>query len=499
MRQNTSGQLSSSHRAEVEFTYRVGHKEALRLGRPVLTTWSRQVAAADPRSLLDRADRRSQRVFYWASRWTGVSFLAAGSAIDIKGDGPGRFGVVGRAWKRCATELVAGGSGAAAAAGFPLLVGGFAFRPGPWHPIGAMPDALTWSPAVQLTRLADGTTHLSLNAWITPGTDPAETAGRRIASAEALLVEAADEQTMPSEQPPAGLARFDVPSAEDWRRTVRAAVRDIHRGALTKVVLARQVLLHSTRAFAVPAALDRLAPDFAQGAVFATKIAGRWFLGATPECLVRLSDRHVVAHSLAGSVARGATAAADDASVRMLLGDAKTRHEQSIVTDFVTGALAAACTDVTASTGPDVMRLGNISHLVSTVSATVSEQRRAHLLDLVGLLHPTPAVGGYPRNAALRWIARAEPFDRGWYAAPVGWLDASQDGEMAVAIRSALVSGSRAAVYAGCGIVAGSSPDAEYAETEVKLRPMVMALRAVQPVRTTARPAAAAARQLVVA
>jgi len=99
----------------------------------------------------------------------------------------------------------------------------------------------------------------------------------------------------------------------------------------------------------------------------------------------------------------------------------------------------------------------------------------------------------------MRWIARAEPFDRGWYAAPVGWLDASQDGEMAVAIRSALVSGSRAAVYAGCGIVAGSSPDAEYAETEVKLRPMVMALRAVQPVRTTARPAAAAARQLVVA
>jgi salicylate biosynthesis isochorismate synthase len=480
---NTSGHPIRSRRAEVEFTYRVGHNEALRLGRPVLTTWSREVAAPDPRSLLDRANRRSQRVFYWASRWTGVSFLATGTAVDIRSEGPERFRAVGRAWQRCATELVAGGSGAAAAPGFPLLVGGFAFRPGAWHPMGSMPDALTWSPAVQLTRLADGATHLSLNAWITPGTDPADLTERRITAAEALLLGAEDEQIGTADGPPAALARFDVPSADDWRSMVGAALRQIHRGQLTKVVLARQVLLHSDRAFAVPAALDRISRDFTQGAVFGAKVSGRWFLGATPECLVRLSDRRVVAHSLAGSIPRGATAAADEASARLLLDDAKTRHEQGIVTDFVTRTLATECVDVTASTGPDVMRLGNISHLVNTVTASVPDQRKTHLLDLVELLHPTPAVGGYPTRPALRWIARTEPFDRGWYAAPVGWLDASQDGEMGVAIRSALVSGSRAAVYAGCGIVDGSSPNAEHAETEVKLRPMIMALRAVQPTR----------------
>jgi isochorismate synthase EntC len=133
-----------------------------------------------------------------------------------------------------------------------------------------------------------------------------------------------------------------------------------------------------------------------------------------------------------------------------------------------------------------------VQHLVGTVTATVPPGRAGGLLDLVERLHPTPAVGGYPRREALRWIARSEPFDRGWYAAPVGWLDAAQDGEMAVAIRSAVVSDDRAALFAGCGIVAGSHPDDEYTETELKLRPMLTALGVELDGSGSAAPASAA-------
>ena len=144
------------------------------------------------------------------------------------------------------------------------------------------------------------------------------------------------------------------------------------------------------------------------------------------------------------------------------------------MTDFVTRALAGFSADVSAHARPQVLRLGNVRRLVSTVTAAVPEHTCVGLLDLVECLHPTPAVGGYPRPAALRWTAGSEPFDRGWYAAPIGWLDSMQDGEMAVAIRSALVSGNRAALFAGCGAVTGSTPEEEYAETELKLRPSLV-------------------------
>src|SRR5262245_784981 len=119
---------------EVARTFDVAHREARRAGRPVLATWSRPVADLDPRSLLDRADRRGQRVFFWTSRWTGVELVGAGTAFDLPGSGAHRFQTVRRAWRRYATRLVSGGSGASADTGFPLLVGGFAFQPERWHP-----------------------------------------------------------------------------------------------------------------------------------------------------------------------------------------------------------------------------------------------------------------------------------------------------------------------------------------------------------------------------
>lgn len=462
--------------AEVRQAFAAARDGARRRGRPVLVAWARPLSGVEPRALLRRADRLSGRAFYWRSRWTGVETLAVGSSLDVSADGADRFAVVRRAWRRYSRGLVTSGSGVAGTAGFPLLVGGFAFQPGRWHPAGGLPDALTWCPAVQVVRLGDGSTHLVVTARLTAGAEPVALADERVELAVRLLAGADEEPPRPGAGAPRSVARFDVPDADQWRRAVDAAVDEIGHGSLTKVVLARQVVLHADRPFEVPAAVDRLADGNATGAVFAAKFGGRWFLGGTPECLVRVAHGEVLAHSLAGSVGRGSTATVDEARTRWLLNSTKTRHEQGIVTDFVTSVLAGVCTDVAVSAGPRIMRLGDVAHLVSTVTAAVPPDTGLGLLDLVERLHPTPAVGGYPRPAALRWLARSEPFDRGWYAAPVGWLDAAQDGEMAVAIRSALVAGNRAALFAGCGIVAGSTPDEEYAETELKLRPMLTAL-----------------------
>jgi salicylate biosynthesis isochorismate synthase len=467
--------------ADVRRAFVASHDAARRLGSPVLVAWAGPLSGTDPRALLRRADRLGGRVFYWTSRWTGVESLGVGSSLDLSAEGADRFAVVRRAWRRYARRLVTGGSGIAGTGGFPLLVGGFAFQPGRWHPAGGLPDSLAWCPAVQVVRLGDGSTHVALTARLTADADPVALADERLGLAAQLLAET-DEQPPPDptvDSRPRFVARFEVPDAEQWRRGVAAAVEEIHRGDLTKVVLARQVVLHADRPFAVPAAVDRLAESFSEGVVFAARFAGCWFLGGTPECLVRVAHGKVTAHSLAGSAARGATTAADAAGAQSLLENVKARHEQAVVTDFVTRVLSGVCTDVRATARPGILRLGNVQHLVGTVTGTVPAEREVGLLELVERLHPTPAVGGYPRRAALRWIARSEPFDRGWYAAPVGWLDAAQDGEMAVAIRSALVAHDRAALFAGCGIVAGSRPDDEYAETELKLRPMLTALGAV--------------------
>jgi len=147
-----------------------------------------------------------------------------------------------------------------------------------------------------------------------------------------------------------------------------------------------------------------------------------------------------------------------------------------VVVEAIREAMAAACTEVTVADAPRLVRISNVQHLYTQVQGRLRD--RHGLLDLAGRLHPTPAVGGMPRAAALAWIAAREGFERGWYAGAVGWLDAGGDGELAVAIRSALLRGSRATLFAGCGIVGDSDPEAEYAESCLKLRPLAEALEA---------------------
>jgi isochorismate synthase len=189
---------------------------------------------------------------------------------------------------------------------------------------------------------------------------------------------------------------------------------------------------------------------------------------------VRRTGRDVVSQPMAGTVPRAASPEEDRRSIAHLESSVKESREHRLVVDAVAGELGRWCDDVVVG-DPEPIRLTSVTHLTTRVSGTL-RRRDASAVDLALALHPTPAVNGSPRAAAIVAIDRLEPFDRATYGGPVGWVDARGDGEFAVAIRGATLDGHRARLLAGAGIVAGSDPDAEWAETQAKLEPMLRVL-----------------------
>jgi menaquinone-specific isochorismate synthase len=199
------------------------------------------------------------------------------------------------------------------------------------------------------------------------------------------------------------------------------------------------------------------------------------FLGASPELLIRLSGDVVESHPLAGTVARSGDVHGDEALVARLMGSPKARHEHRVVVDVIASALETLCAELNVPDQPSVLGLRNVSHLATHITGRLKPGGPS-ALELVAGIHPTPAVGGNPTDAAVRYLQKVEGFDRGGYAGPVGWVDARGDGAWAIGIRSADVSGADARIYAGNGIVAGSDPADELAETQLKLQALLAAL-----------------------
>jgi menaquinone-specific isochorismate synthase len=260
-----------------------------------------------------------------------------------------------------------------------------------------------------------------------------------------------------------------------WTAAVDRALELIARGPLAKVVLAREVVVEADAPFAVGSVLDRLRRSQPSSFTYA---AGE-FVGASPELLVRRRGARVLSRPMAGTVRRGATADDDERLVAELVASPKEGEEHALVVGAVRAALDTVCREVVAATRPDTVRLDTVTHLATTVAGRLAAEEvasRPSALAVAGVLHPTPAVGGLPTVDALAAIAELESFERGLYAGPVGWVDARGDGDWAVALRCAQLEGCRAHLAAGAGIVADSDVDAEWAETEAKLEPMLEAL-----------------------
>jgi menaquinone-specific isochorismate synthase len=278
-------------------------------------------------------------------------------------------------------------------------------------------------------------------------------------------------ETAPERAPEPG--RFVVRRSsdpQDWTAAVEAILAAIARGELQKAVLARQATVEANGPFDLHRVLDRLRARQAGCFVF----ADGGFVGASPELLVARTGTRVVSRPMAGTVARGATESDDALQVQALARSSKDAWEHRVVVDAVTAALARHCTDVHAGAEPEIARLATVSHLVTTITGTVADASSA--LALACSLHPTPAVGGTPTDIALALLHDLEGFERDRYAGPVGWVDATGDGQWAVGLRSGRIDGTTATITAGAGIVAGSEPSSEWAETQAKLEPMLQAL-----------------------
>jgi isochorismate synthase len=269
---------------------------------------------------------------------------------------------------------------------------------------------------------------------------------------------------------PAPAGRCRVASAmppEHYEAAVARAVELIRGGEMQKIVLAREVQVHAPAEYDPAAVFGVLRAEFPSCFVFCVGRGESTFIGASPELLVRREGHRVSTLALAGSTRRSADPAVDDHLGEQLLRSDKDREEQAIVIRCIERTLSRHALWVTAAPEPVLVRVANIQHLGTPIRAQLA--RPLDAIELLELMHPTPAVGGEPLKRARPLIPALEGMDRGWYAGPVGWTDATGDGEFCVALRCALLHREVARCYAGVGVVRDSDPAAELAETEMKL------------------------------
>ncbi len=394
----------------------------------------------------------------------GAALAALGCVRRIDSAGERRFPDVAAQWRRLAGSAVTAVPDGPPGAGL-VAVGGFAFSPeggaAPhWAGFGAA-DLVV--PEVALAR-RDGDVRLTLAALATPDDVPDQIAQRLLARLAELRRGA-----LPLVDPaPAGRFRiFSVAPPEHYESAVARAVERIRAGDFEKIVLAREVAVSAPEPHDAAAVFGVLRAAFGSCFVFCVGRGDAAFVAASPELLVRREGLRASTVALAGSARRSADPAVDDHLGEQLLRSAKDREEQEIVARRIARTLRSHAVWVAAPEEPVLVKVANIQHLATPIRAQLTQPHSA--IELAGLLHPTPAVGGEPHEAAVSLIPALEGLDRGWYAGPVGWTDANEDGEYCVALRCALLRGREARLHVGVGVVRDSDPAEELAETEVKL------------------------------
>ena len=260
----------------------------------------------------------------------------------------------------------------------------------------------------------------------------------------------------------------------EFTAAVTSALEAIENKKYSKIVLSNALEVFSVNPFRLIESLNNLRKNHGDCYVFSTSNGkGDNFIGASPERLISIKNRHLVTDALAGSAPRGKTDAEDDFFAKKLLKSEKERREHQAVSEFIMQRLGELGIEPERSS-LQLLQLSNIQHLWTTISAQLPEN--IHPIDIVAQLHPTPAVAGVPREIVLPQIRHYETFDRALYAAPLGWFSYQGNSEFIVGIRSALIKDNKARLYAGAGIVAGSDPNKELAEIELKFQALLRSL-----------------------
>jgi menaquinone-specific isochorismate synthase len=400
---------------------------------------ARTVEIPDPGALIDLLPAEAPMT--WLRRGEGL--VAWGAAATFRTSGADRFEAAAGWWREVvrmaavADEVEAPGTGL-------VSLGSFAFADEPG-------DSVLVVPAVVVGRRGD-------RCWVT-------TIGDSAVPPPALVPQ-------PLPEPPRNLVFSDgALSGAEWEGVVWEAVLHLNAGELDKVVLARDLVASTDVPVDVRWPLRRLAAQYAMCWTF--HVDGMF--GASPEMLVRREKGLVTSRVLAGTIRRTGDDEHDLTLAATLARSSKDLEEHEYAVRSVTDALEPYCSSMTVPESPFVLHLPNVMHLATDVAGVVRDSG-ATVLELAAALHPSAAVGGTPTKVAVEMIAEIEGMDRGRYAGPVGWMDAHGDGEFAIALRSAEIDGNRVRLFAGCGIVADSDPEAELAETQAKFVPVRDAL-----------------------
>jgi isochorismate synthase len=402
----------------------------------------------------------------------GFVLAGLGQAAILEASGPRRFAEVAAAARELGRSAFADDPAedpSRPPAAGPVFVGGFAFADegGSSPEWSGLPPACLVVPEVALVRQGDQA-RMTVTALVQPD-DAVEDVVERLLGRVGEL----QSVTMPLLDPDP-VERTRVASAappSHYEQAVQRAVERIRAGGLEKVVLAREVRAHAARDHDPGAVLGGLREVFPACYCWCVGTPEAAFVGASPELLVRRDGQRAQTVALAGTTRRSADPSVDDHLGEQLLNSTKDREEQAIVARRIERTLAPVSLWVAAADDPVLVKVHNVQHLATPIRAQLADP--VPTVELAGLLMPTPAVGGEPRESALPLIPALEGLDRGWYAGAVGWTDLAEDGEFCVALRCALLRGPVAHLYAGCGIVRDSDPAAELAETEVKLQALL--------------------------
>lgn len=463
--------MSISYDTELASGLRKAEAKAKALGRTVLFSEVKKVDYIDPLSFY-RAGREKYEGerFFWQDPEKDLIIAGLGRAVKLQEEcGANRFTSMESVWAGIKGEAVIQGPAGVDATG-PIMFGGFSFdykksSSRLWEQFG---DHLFYIPSLMLSIVKG-------QAYITTVYPCGENSGLISTLYKELDTVLEESGRNAGAVQPEISGQTEV-SPEAWKESVRQAVEEINspENVLDKMVLAREMRVSFSVRVQSESVLENLQAEQKGSYIFSFESGSDCFIGATPERLVKNKDGRLFSACLAGSIARGTTKAEDEALGRELLADEKNRMEHQYVVSMITDALGAVCTRLDVPEEPVLMKNRHIQHLYTPVSGIADGE--VSILNVVERLHPTPAMGGLPKELAVSRIREIEELERGFYAGPIGWMDAYGNGEFAVGIRSALLQGREASLFAGCGVVGESDPESEYKETGIKFNPMLSAL-----------------------
>lgn len=463
--------LITIQETDLEQKGEIAIRRAKKMRRPILISIVHKINTIDPLLFFQNGSVHylGER-FFWKDPSDETILVGIGIVKQIQSDqSSDRFLHAEHEWKHFISESIIENPFSENGLG-PIMFGGFSFDPNKtktdlWSHYS---DSHFHVPKFMLSRIK-GQTYFTTNIVCTQYDDM--TLFQKIMEEQNHLL---NSLTKGFQSSTFRLLETKEISPDNWKKTVDQVVNELKAGSLKKVVLARELRLIFDQDISAEIVLTRLLKEQRESFIFAFESEGNCFIGASPERLVKKQGNDVYSTCLAGSIPRGKTEEEDLILGDTLLKDQKNLVEHQFVVEMMKDAMEETCEKVILPDHPQLMKMRDIQHLYTPVIG--KSKSNTSLLLFVERLHPTPALGGLPRKEALEKIRQVEELDRGFYAAPLGWMDYKESGEFAVSIRSALIQGKEASLFAGCGVVSDSDSESEYQETSLKFRPMLSAL-----------------------